>query len=215
MGTPGGLIVPNASGRRGQRLVSVIYSGSRTCIGHHSFTTAVFGQLLQCLMSAASIRSRTSALAGRSHPRRMATSMSVAACVMSPCSQNRSTVHPRERRYASVSRSRSMFRASLAVHHAPFVFGAVLCSEQPCQKHPSTNTATLARVNRMSARRRGRPGSGASTQYRRPRRWSSRRRSISGAVSRVRCRDMRREVVMSVGVEEIAEISMACPPSAG
>ena len=31
-----------------------------------------------------------------------------------------------------------------------FVFGRMLCLGQPCQKHPSTNTATLAAGNTMS-----------------------------------------------------------------
>src|SRR6478736_2046853 len=63
-----------------------------------------------------------------------------------------------------------------------------------CQKHPSTNTAMRARVNRTSARRRGSRGTGASTRYRRPRRCSARRSASSGAVSRRRCRDKRAEV---------------------
>src|SRR5206468_2635537 len=56
----------------------------------------------------------------------------------------------------------------------------------PCQKQPSTKTATLARVKTMSARAR-RPGSGrASTRYRRPRACAARRTSSSGRVSRLR-----------------------------
>ena len=74
------------------------------------------------------------------------------------------------------------------------VRGDVLCSGHPCQKQPSTNTATFARVNRTSARRRGSPGRGWSTRYLKPRRWSSRRRSSSGSVSRLCCRAIRAEV---------------------
>ena len=58
------------------------------------------------------------------------------------CSQIRRTVHPMATRCRSVSRSRSMLRSAFAAHQALLVVGRVLCSGQPCQKHPSTNTAT-------------------------------------------------------------------------
>lgn len=116
----------------------------------------------------------------------------------SSCSQIRSTVHPRSRRCASVSLSRSTLRANFATHQAPFFFGSVLCSGQPCQKQPSTNTATRCDGNVTSARRRGISGTGRSTRYRKPRACSKRRSIISASVSRRRCLDMRSEVRASV-----------------
>ena len=61
----------------------------------------------------------------------------------------------------------------------PLFFGRMPWSGQACQKQPSTKTAIRAEVNARS----GRPGSnGKFTLNRRPRRCSSRRMSISGAV---------------------------------
>lgn len=102
------------------------------------------------------------------------------------CSQTRTTFHPSSARCVSVSRSRSTFRASFAVHHSALFLGSVLCSGHACQKHPSTNTATCCRGKRRSARLRGSPGSAASTRYRRPRACRTRRSAHSAAVSRVR-----------------------------
>lgn len=102
----------------------------------------------------------------------------------SSCSQTRMTLHPALPRRASVSRSRLTFAASLSLHHAAFDLGAEPCSGQPCQKHPSTKTATRARVKTRSARRRS-PGIGwQSTRYRSPSPCTRRRMIISGAVSR-------------------------------
>jgi hypothetical protein len=78
----------------------------------------------------------------------------IAARVASACSQNLSTVHPAARSWKSVSLSRSRFASIFARHQLALAFGHVPCSGQPCQKHPSTNTATLARTNATSARRR-------------------------------------------------------------
>jgi hypothetical protein len=57
----------------------------------------------------------------------------------------------------------------------------------PCQKHPSTNTATLDRRNTMSMVRRV-PGTTVSwSRYLNPIEYKCRRRSISGPVSRDLC----------------------------
>ncbi len=159
--------------------------------------------------SAATSRTRNHNEAESEGAGRTALSTPFAASSMSSCSQTRSTVQPSDCKWESVSRSLSIFRSSLTDHQSPLFVGEGLCSGHPCQKHPSTNTATLARLNRMSARRRGIPGSGASTRYRRPRRWSSRRRSSSGCVSRVRCRDMRRDVAASADVRGSEERRIA------
>src|SRR5690606_40133745 len=85
-----------------------------------------------------------------------------------------------------VSSSRARFRANLAAQYLALVFGSVWCSGQPCQKHPSTNTATFARGNTRSAVRRI-PGRGRRfTKYLRPRAWTSRRTATSDFVSRLR-----------------------------
>lgn len=118
---------------------------------------------------------------------------------MSACSQNRRTDQPWLRRWSSVSRSRSMLRASFADHHAALLAGCVAWSGQPCQKQPSTKTAIRARVKTTSARRRGMPGTGRSTRKRSPRRCSSLRSRSSGTVSRRRCRDIRPDVAGDEG----------------
>jgi len=114
------------------------------------------------------------------------------------CSQIRTTVQPPSSSRSVVSRSRAMFVLSFVSHHPALFTGHVACSGQPCQKQPSTNTASLTLVNRMSALRRGIPGSGASTRYRYPRQCSRRLSAISAAVSRVRCPAIRRDVAASV-----------------
>ena len=49
-------------------------------------------------------------------------------------------------------------------HHAAFALGQVMCFGQPCQKQPSTKTATLATGKARSALRRV-PGKGQSIRY--------------------------------------------------
>ena len=51
-------------------------------------------------------------------------------------------------------------RGDLRSHQSALFFGATPCRGQPCQKHPSTNTATFTRVNAMSIVRRRLPGHG-------------------------------------------------------
>ena len=72
-------------------------------------------------------------------------------------SQMRRTVQPEARSARVTVRSRSAFRASFAAHHAARVTGLVAWRGQPCQKQPSTNTATFS-ARKMKS---GLPGSGA------------------------------------------------------
>ena len=60
------------------------------------------------------------------------------------CSQIRSTRQPRFRSVLLTSRSRCTFRASLAFQNATRVFGVRAWRRHPCQKQPSTKTASLA-----------------------------------------------------------------------
>ena len=114
-----------------------------------------------------------------------------ATCPTSSCSHILTTSQPARRNLAVVSASRRRVASSFAAHHPEFVFGMCPCSGQECQKHPSTNTATLEGRNTTSALR-GRSLSGrASTLYRRPIRWSSRRKLTSAGVSRRRTFCMR------------------------
>ena len=59
-------------------------------------------------------------------------------------SHTRSTVHPALRSVRTTSRSRVLLRENFAAQYAARVAGCVACRGQPCQKHPSTNTATFA-----------------------------------------------------------------------
>lgn len=107
-----------------------------------------------------------------------------AAVPGSSCSQIRITVQPASASAVSVVRSRSTLVSSFRRHQPALVFGEVPCSGHRCQKQPSTNTATRARVNTMSGRVRPICGRAMFTRYRSPLRWSSRRMAISGAVWR-------------------------------
>ena len=82
----------------------------------------------------------------------------VRACwrARSVCSQSRSTRQPRARSSRVMRRSRARLPAIFASQNARRERGRVACSGQPCQKQPSTNTASRARGNAKS----GRPGSG-------------------------------------------------------
>lgn len=82
------------------------------------------------------------------------------------CSQILTTVHPSAWHMDVVSRSRRTFRLSFASQYSRLVRGTRECSGQACQKHPSTNTATLRRVNTMSARLRLLGHGAKSTRYR-------------------------------------------------
>lgn len=70
-------------------------------------------------------------------------------------SRIRSTLHPSDLSRLPKWLSRLMFRRIFASHHRAFVRGVRLRQLCPCQKHPSTKTATLSRCQTKS----GRPGS--------------------------------------------------------
>jgi hypothetical protein len=109
--------------------------------------------------------------------------IAVEALRLCSCSQNRRTVQPAAISKASVSRSRLMLVSILFRHQAAFLLGHVACSGHPCQKHPSTNTTTLAPMKARSARRRV-PGIVQSTLKRSPLRWTAERIANSHGVSR-------------------------------
>src|SRR5260370_39407730 len=92
--------------------------------------------------------------------------MSVAAAHGSSCSQTRITSQPRPVSWVLVSASRFLLARIFARQNCSLALGHVPCSGQPCQKQPSTKTASLARRKTTSARR-GEFFSGlASTEYR-------------------------------------------------
>lgn len=112
-------------------------------------------------------------------------SLPAAACVSS-CSQTRTTVQPASSSWLVVSISRRMLPSTFAAQNSAFVFATVWCSGQPCQKHPSTYTASRSRGNRMSAVRRTLPRGRRLTKKRSPRACKARLKSSSGTVSRPR-----------------------------
>lgn len=120
------------------------------------------------------------------------------------CSQMRSTLHPRPLSDPSTRLSRCRFRRILAIQKVVFVFGFVPCRGQPCQKHPSTNTATRERRNAMS----GLPGSPTPllSRHRIPAWRSAVRRASSGAVPERRTLAIRR---LRSGVVGRAPVSVA------
>lgn len=121
--------------------------------------------------------------------------MRVAAADGSSCSQTRITSQPCSRSRSVVSASRSMLARIFARQNFSFAFGQVACLGQPCQKQPSTKTATLARRKTTSARR-GECSSGlASTEYRSPIACNSFRIRSSAGVSRCGVDCIRRRTV--------------------
>jgi hypothetical protein len=118
--------------------------------------------------------------------------MRVAAFWESSCSQTRTDRQPADLSRWSVSASRSRFRSILARHHSALALGQVPCFGQPCQKQPSTNTATLARGKTRSASRRM-PATGRRWMKNlMPLRWRTERSCISHSVLCRACADMRR-----------------------
>lgn len=118
-------------------------------------------------------------------------SMRRAASAVSSCSQTRMTTQPSSSNLRFVSRSRRRLVSIFSRQNSALAFGQVACSGQPCQKQPSTNTATLAREKTMSARRRTPRMGETSTRNRSPRRCNNERMSFSGLVSRLRLARMR------------------------
>lgn len=64
----------------------------------------------------------------------------------------RSTVQPAFVKPRVTARSRALFRASFASQNFRFCLGLVPCRGHPCQKQPSTNTATRSARNTNSGR---------------------------------------------------------------
>lgn len=95
----------------------------------------------------------------------------------SSCSQKRITVNPRPRKRVAFRVSRSRFRVSFSDQNDLFVLGTCPHEGQPCQKHPSTNTASICAAKTKS----GLPGSpfGWSDQPDTPARTSAKRRRCS------------------------------------
>ena len=58
------------------------------------------------------------------------------------CSQTRRTVQPDSRSTESFRRSRATVAAIFAFHQSRLALGQDMCSGQPCQKQPSTKTAS-------------------------------------------------------------------------
>src|SRR5690554_2836474 len=81
--------------------------------------------------------------------------MRSAASAAASCDQMRTTSQPSCSRRLLVSASRARFASIFSRQKSAFFLGHVACSGQPCQKHPSTNTATRGPGNTMSATRRG------------------------------------------------------------
>src|ERR1017187_2738747 len=69
----------------------------------------------------------------------------VAHCKM--CSHMRRTRQPVRRMVQFTSRSRAWLRANFFFQNAALPLGLVPCLGQPCQKQPSTNTASRSRLN--------------------------------------------------------------------
>src|SRR5260221_8569909 len=122
-------------------------------------------------------------------------------------SHTRSTRQPALRNVRVTVRSRCAFRPSFAAHHAARVAGFVAWRGQPCQKQPSTNTASFAARKRKS----GLPKTGALR--RQPvmpcSRISAMRRSSVARLPRERMRDMtalRFALVKTSGIGALAVV---------
>ena len=70
------------------------------------------------------------------------------------CSHRRTTDQPARISAASLAWSRSTFRSSFGPQYHSLARGLEPCSGHPCQKQPSTKTATLRPVKAMSGRTR-------------------------------------------------------------
>ena len=79
-------------------------------------------------------------------------SMRFAAATGSSCSHILSTDQPALDRVSSTLRSRATLSPILLAQKVSLLFERVPCSGQPCQKQPSTYTATRTRAKTRSAR---------------------------------------------------------------
>jgi hypothetical protein len=84
--------------------------------------------------------------------RRMRPSVRLTCLGTKACSQIRSTLQPPSRRHFVTRRSRDLLRRNFAFQNPAFVRGLLPCLGQPCQKHPSTKTASFRRGNTKSGR---------------------------------------------------------------
>jgi len=112
-----------------------------------------------CRETRLSVRSREEALRyyvlGESKPACASLARSRASNFFAKaCSQILRTRHPHSRSCRFTLRSRARFREILASQYPRFESGLRPCSGQPCQKHPSTKTASFLLGNTKS----GRPG---------------------------------------------------------
>ena len=110
------------------------------------------------------------------------------ALALTSCSQNRITIQ----RIAASSKfthlSRARFRLSFGPQYLLLLDGDLECSGHPCQKQPSTNTATRQPINARS----GRPGNAACFRYLRPSAQMCFRKRSSGSVLEDRMLAMQR-----------------------
>ena len=111
----------------------------------------------------------------------------------------RKTCHPAALRASSARRSRATLPSSFSRHHSRLLAGQDWWIGQTCQKHPSTKTATFARLKTRSALARIFGSGRRSTRYRKPRRWISDLSASSGFVSRRLRRLIRSETAGELG----------------
>lgn len=140
---------------------------------------------------------------------RTAVAMRTAAPSRSSCSHTRMTSHPSFWSVDVLAASRSLFRSNLADQNADVNRSTAPWSGQPCQKQPSTKTATRERGKTMSGRGAPRPWpTRRSTKNRSPARCSARLSRISGTVSL-------RRLPRSCAVRGLAELAgftgVGCP----
>jgi hypothetical protein len=147
------------------------------------------GEGTRAMVGAYSDSSGLARLVGRLVVTRLA--IRAAASSGSSCSQTLTGSQPAAVRAASVSRSRRRLFSILLCHQSALLLGHVPWSGHPCQKQPSTETATRAGPKTMSVSRRT-PGIRRRwIRNRRPLEWSARRSPTSAPVLRLRCLLMR------------------------
>src|SRR5262245_3505939 len=112
--------------------------------------------------------------------------MRIAASGADSCSQTRTESHPAAVSRASVLASRRWLLPILAVQYPALVVSGLRWIGQPCQKHPSTNTATFAERNTRTAVQDTSAKGRAPIRYRRPSACTAERSASSGLVSRLR-----------------------------
>ena len=123
---------------------------------------------------------------------------------LSEHSQIRKTFHPAARSNRDTVRSRFLLQASFALQNRTRLFGILAWRGQPCQKQPSTNTATF----RMGKIKSGFPGKRAPR--RQPMMCRARIKAMSRSsvelFPRARTRDIRSERCANVSVSATASL---------